>query len=76
MRSKIKRFLKILKKRDREREKRLRGWRGIVFNRAFAVLVFALIVWFVQNPWAIVCLLALLVAGIVAAVIIHVSHER
>ncbi|HXF27268.1 MAG TPA: hypothetical protein VN610_08340, partial [Bryobacteraceae bacterium] len=65
---------KILKKRDREREKRLRGWRGIVFNRAFAVLVFALIAWFVQNPWVIVCLLAPPISGIVAAVIIHFSH--
>jgi fatty acid desaturase len=73
MSSKIRRFLR---RRARQQEKELQGWRGIVFNRAFAAVVFGLIVWFVQNPWAAVWVLAVLIAGVIAAVIIHFSHGR
>jgi hypothetical protein len=72
MPSKLRRFLR---KRARQHEKELQGWRGMVLNRAFAAIVFGLIVWFVQNPWALVWLIAWLIAGIIAAVIIHFSHE-
>jgi len=55
---------RYLRKKAREDEKRMRGWRGLVFNRASFGLALLFIAWLFEEPWAAVWIGSVIVAGI------------
>ena len=71
LKSKVGRFLR---NRARKIEKQNRGWRGIVFNRGFVVVVILFGMWLYEEPWAAIWIGSAIIGGIVVAVLIRANH--
>jgi hypothetical protein len=67
---------RFLRNRSRKLDKQNRGWRGLVFNRAFVAMILLFAMWLYEEPWAAVWIGSVIIGGVVVAVFIRATHSE